>query len=75
MLKKQPHLAILKDLKDASPESVRMTVFHYVLSAAWNGDLTALQILGEFEKRADDGNKMGDILLRCERLAFKWKRG
>lgn len=74
LLAKKPFLDIIKDLKDTNPEGVRMTVFHYCLAAAMGGNKTALMILGEFEKPAFDGNKMGDILLRCERLAWKWAR-
>lgn len=74
LLGRKPFLNIVKDLKDTNPESVRMTVFHYCLAAALGGNKDALMILGEFEKPALDGNKIGDILLRCERLAWKWKR-
>jgi DNA polymerase III gamma/tau subunit len=74
LLRRTVDRKLLKELKDADPESVRMTVFHYCLAASWDGDKNALMILGEFEKPAITGNKMGDILLRCERLAWKWAK-
>lgn len=74
LLKRDPGRSIIKELKDQNPESVRLTVFHYALAAAWDGNKVALMILGEFERPCIESNKMGDILLRCERLAWKWTK-
>ncbi|HEY7822705.1 MAG TPA: ATP-binding protein [Acidimicrobiia bacterium] len=61
-------VAILKDMGDASPEGVRRVVFQYFLTIALGGNLNHLIVLDEFERRADDDNKMGDILLRLTRI-------
>jgi DNA polymerase-3 subunit gamma/tau len=65
--------AMLKEMKDESPESVRMVVFHYYLTACLGGSLKHLIILDEFEKYANDGNKMGDIMLRLTRIKKRAK--
>jgi len=65
--------AMLREMKDESPEGVRTTVFHYYLTAALSGNLKYLIILDEFEKPAHDGNKMGDILLRLARVKKRVK--
>ena len=65
--------AMLKEMKDESPEGVRMTVFHYYLSASLNGNLKSLIILDEFEAPAIERNKMGDILLRLTRIKKRAK--
>jgi DNA polymerase III gamma/tau subunit len=59
---------LLAALGDETAESVRMTVFHYHLNVVLGGNLSSLIILDEFEKPADDRNKMGDILLRLARI-------
>lgn len=64
---------LLADLGDETPESVRMTVFHYHLTAALGGSTASLIILDEFEKPADDRHKMGDILLRLARIKKRAK--
>lgn len=65
--------AMLREMKDESPEGVRMTVFHYYLTASLSGNLQSLIILDEFEKPAYDPNKMGDILLRLTRIKKRAK--
>lgn len=65
---------LLADLGDESPESVRMTVFHYHLKAALGGNMKSLIILDEFEKPSDDRHKMGDILLRLARIKKREKQ-
>lgn len=61
-------VALLKSLGSESPESVRLTVFHYHLAIALEGNMASLIILDEFEKMSDDRHKMGDILLRLARI-------
>lgn len=61
-------MKILVDLGDESPESVRMTVFHYHMKIALGGNMKSLVVLDEFEKTADDRHKMGDIILRLARI-------
>ena len=58
----------LDSIGDESPESVRMTIFHYHLKVALGGNLRSLIVLDEFEKPADERHKMGDILLRLARI-------
>lgn len=65
--------ALLKELGSESPESVRLTVFHYHLAVALGGNTASLIILDEFEKTADDRHKMGDILLRLARIKKRAK--
>ena len=74
LIKKQPTRDIVKALKDANPEGVRLAVFHYALTAAFEGNPVALMILSEFSAPSVESNKMGDILLRCERLHWKWSK-
>jgi DNA polymerase-3 subunit gamma/tau len=63
---------ILKELKDANAESVRLTVFTYAQAVVLGkGDLWAMQVMGEFEKPCVEMNRMGDIVLRVARLDFK----
>lgn len=65
---------LLADLGDESPESVRMTVFHYHLKVALGGNMKSLVVLDEFERMADDRHKMGDILLRLARIKKREKQ-
>ncbi len=68
---------ILTDLKDTSPESVRIPVFAYA-TACWvnarsESDANwAARVLGVFEAPCVEQNKSGDIALRCARL-FQFK--
>lgn len=62
-------VALLKSLKDVSPESIRMTVYHYTLAVALNKpNPYTLVVLNEFSQPAIEANKVGDILLRVGRI-------
>ena len=65
---------LVKALKEEHAESVRLAVYHYALAAAWEGDRTALEVLSAFEAPTIERNRMGDILLRCARLEWRWKK-
>ena len=63
---------ILRDIADENPESIRLTMYHYILPAAMGKNTTWLNIvLSELEKPAIESNKIGDIYLRIARLYWK----
>ena len=70
-------LTIIHDIHEENPESVRNTVYHYILAATLS-DMAQrrqwlLTVLSEFERPAIEGNKIGDILLRVARLHWRQK--
>lgn len=61
--------AMCSELKNENPESVRMTVYHYYLTAVLGGPLNpGLIVLDEFSTPCDERNKIGDIMLRLTRI-------
>ena len=64
--------AVLEDIADENPESVRIAIFHYILAAAMDKRTTWLHtVVSEFEKPSIESNKIGDIYMRVARLSWR----